>query len=88
MKDGTDQIRNVIYTVNIGEKPPQNHDLKRNNHYNIYATITGLGAMGIYADIVPMDLYEIPVTWKPIEGLVIVSDKASVLTLTPELPKT
>lgn len=77
MKDGTDQIRNVIYTVNIGEKPPQNHDLKRNNHYNIYATITGLGAMGIYADIVPMDLYEIPVTWKPIEGLVIVSDKAS-----------
>lgn len=77
MKDGTDQIRNVIYTLNIGQAPPQNHNLKRNNHYNIYATITGLGAMGIYADIVPMDLYEIPVTWKPIEGLVIVSDKAS-----------
>ena len=77
MKDGTDQIRNVVYTLNIGQAPPQNHNLKRNNHYNIYATITGLGAMGIYADIVPMDLYEIPVTWKPIEGLVIVSDKAS-----------
>lgn len=75
MKDGTVQTINSVYLLNIGQNPPQNHNILRNNHYSIYATITGMGAMGLYAEIVEMKEHEITVNWKPIEGLVIVSDK-------------
>lgn len=63
--------------MNIGQKPPENYNLTRNNHYRIYATITGMGAMGLYAEIVAMEEHDITINWKPIDGLVIVSDKAS-----------
>lgn len=76
LKDGTAQTVSSIYLLNLGEAPPQNHNLRRNNHYQIYATITGLGAMGLYAEIVAMEQHDITVNWKPIEGMVIVSDKA------------
>lgn len=68
---------NCIYLLNIGQEPPKNHNLTRNNHYQIYATITGMGAMGLYAEIVPMEEHDITINWKPIDGLVIVSDKAA-----------
>lgn len=77
LKDGTVQTVSSIYLLNLGEAPPQNHNLRRNNHYDIYATITGLGAMGLYAEIVAMEQHDITVNWKPIEGMVIVSDKAA-----------
>lgn len=77
LKDGTAQTVSSIYLLNLGEAPPQNHNLRRNNHYHIYATITGLGAMGLYAEIVAMEQHDIAVNWKPIEGMVIVSDKAA-----------
>lgn len=77
LKNGSTQVLNCIYLLNIGQNPPQNHNLTRNNHYRIYATITGLGAMGLYAEIVAMEEHEITINWRPIDGLVIVSDKAA-----------
>lgn len=74
LKDGSTQTLNSIYLLNIGQAPPQNHNLTRNNEYRIYATITGLGAMGLYAEIVALEYNDVTVNWKPIEGLVIVSD--------------
>ena len=77
LKNGSTQVLNCIYLLNIGQEPPKNHNLTRNNHYQIYATITGMGAMGLYAEIVPMEEHDITINWKPIDGLVIVSDKAA-----------
>lgn len=75
LKNGSTQVLNCAYLLNIGQEPPQNHNLTRNNHYQIYATITGMGAMGIYAEIVAMEQHDITINWQPIDGLVIVSDK-------------
>lgn len=77
LKNGSTQVLNCIYLLKIGQKPPKNHNLTRNNHYRIYATIIGLGAMGLYAEIVAMEEHDITINWKPIDGLVIVSDKAA-----------
>lgn len=77
LKNGSAQVLNCIYLLNIGQNPPKNHNLTRNNHYQIYATITGMGAMGLYAEIVAMEEHDITINWKPIDGLVIVSDKAA-----------
>ena len=77
LKNGSTQVLNCIYLLNIGQEPPKNHNLTRNNHYRIYATITGMGAMGLYAEIVAMEEHDITINWKPIDGLVIVSDKAA-----------
>lgn len=68
------QVLHYIYIINIGQDPPQNHNIRRNHQYDIYATIKSMGAMGIYAEIMPMDMHDIPINWSPIEGLVIVSD--------------
>lgn len=87
LKDGTVQTVSSIYLLNLGEAPPQNHNLRRNNHYDIYATITGLGAMGLYAEIVAMEQHDITVNWKPIEGMVIVSDKATDYDFTGNTPR-
>lgn len=87
LKDGTVQTVSSIYLLNLGEAPPQNHNLRRNNHYDIYATITGLGAMGLYAEIVAMEQHDITVNWKPIEGMVIVSDKAADYDFTGNTPR-
>ena len=76
LKNGSTQVLNCIYLLNIGQEPPKNHNLTRNNHYRIYATITGMGAMGLYAEIVAMEEHDITINWKPIDGLVI-SDKAA-----------
>lgn len=75
LKNGSTQILNSIYLLNIGQAPPQNHNLIRNNEYRVYATITGLGAMGLYAEIVALEHNDITINWKPLEGLVIVSDR-------------
>lgn len=77
LKNGSSQVLNSIYLLNIGQEPPVNHNLTRNHHYQIYATITGMGAMGIYAEIIAMEEHDITINWKPIDGLVIVSDKVS-----------
>ena len=77
LKNGSTQVLNCIYLLNIGQEPPKNHNLTRNNHYRIYATITGMGAMGLYAEILAMEEHDITINWKPIDGLVIVSDKAA-----------
>lgn len=77
MKNGNTQLMHSMYMVNIGQNPPVSHNIKRNNQYDIYATIVGQGAMGIYAEIVAMDQHDIAVNWLPVEGLVIVSDNAS-----------
>lgn len=77
LKNGSMQMVNCVYLLNIGQAPPQNHNLTRNNHYRVYATITGMGAMGLYAEIVAMEQHDITINWKPIDGLVIVSDKES-----------
>lgn len=77
LKNGSTQVLNCIYLLNIGQNPPLNHTLTRNNHYQVYATITGMGAMGLYAEIVAMEEHDITINWKPIDGLVIVSDKAA-----------
>ena len=47
LKNGSTQVLNCIYLLNIGQEPPKNHNLTRNNHYRIYATITGMGAMDV-----------------------------------------
>lgn len=75
MKNGNTQILRSIYLLNIGQNSSTNYNLKRNNYYHIYATITGLGALGIYAEVVKMEEHDITINWKPIDGLVIVSDK-------------
>lgn len=77
LKNGSSQVLNCVYLLNIGQEPPQNYNLTRNNHYQIYATITGMGALGLYAQIVAMEEHDITINWKPIDGLVIVSDKAA-----------
>lgn len=77
LKNGGTQVLNCIYLLNIGQNPPGNHNLTRNHHYQIYATITGMGAMGLYAEIVAMEEHDITINWKPIDGLGIVSDKAA-----------
>ncbi|QIU95882.1 fimbrial protein [Bacteroides faecium] len=77
LKNGSAQVLNCVYLLNIGQEPPKNYNLTRNNHYQIYATITGMGAMGLYAEIVAMEEHDITINWKPIDGLVIVSDKAA-----------
>ena len=50
-------------------------NIYRNTHYKIAATISGFGAIGIYADIVPVTQWDIPINWKPVDGLVIVGDR-------------
>ena len=77
LKNGSSQVLNCVYLLDIGQEPPKNYNLTRNNHYQIYATITGMGAMGLYAQIVAMEEHDITINWKPIDGLVIVSDKAA-----------
>lgn len=77
LKNGSSQVLNCVYLLNIGQESPKNYNLTRNNHYQIYATITGMGAMGLYAQIVAMEEHDITINWKPIDGLVIVSDKAA-----------
>ena len=52
-----------------------NFRLLRNTNYNVYATIKQIGSKGIYVVIEPFKLYNITVNWKPVEGLVIVSDR-------------
>lgn len=51
--------------------------LPRNSWYKIAATISGMGAIGLYADIKEVSQYDIPVNWKPIEGLTIVGNRTS-----------
>lgn len=75
MKDESTQVLRGIYLLNIGQNSSANYNLERNNYYHIYATITGLGAQGIYAEVVEMEEHDITINWKPIDGLVIVSDK-------------
>lgn len=65
------KLRNDIYI--------EDYNLTRNVHYNVYGTITSEGEMGIYAMIVPTKIYDIAVNWKPVEGLVIVSDREADL---------
>lgn len=78
LKDGSMQVLHGIYLLNIGQSSSSvNYSLPRNNYFHIYATITGLGAQGIYAEIVAMEEHDITINWKPIDGLVIVSDKTS-----------
>ena len=77
LKNGSTQVLRSIYLLNIGEGVSPDYNLKRNNSYHIYATITGLGALGIYAKIVEMEEHDITINWKPIDGLVIVSDKSA-----------
>lgn len=49
--------------------------LLRNTNYNVYISVTGIGAKGIYVLIEPAKMYNITVNWKPVEGLVVVSDR-------------
>lgn len=58
----------------------EDYNLTRNVHYNVYGTISSTGDMGIYAVIVPTKIHDISVSWKPVEGLVIVSDREADLT--------
>lgn len=51
--------------------------LPRNNWYKIAATISGMGAIGLYANIEEVTQHDISVNWKPLDGLVIVSDLES-----------
>lgn len=51
-----------------------NNDLPRNSWYKIAATISGMGAIGLYAVIKEVTRHDISVNWKPQDGLVIVSD--------------
>lgn len=81
-KDGKTDAKTYMYQVCIGEQPPKSFHLKRNNNYKIFATITGKGAMGIYAEIQAMEQYDVPVNWKPVDGLVVVSDRLSDYDIT------
>lgn len=87
MKNGSTQMLHSTYQVNIGEKPTESFNLRRNNHYKIYATITGIGAMGLFAEIQTMDEFNIAINWKPVDGLVIVSDKISDYDLVADVCK-
>lgn len=77
MKNGNTTQMHSTYTVPIGQSPPANHNITRNHHYDLYATIKGLGSMGIYAEIVPFTEYHHPIEWKPFEGYIIVSERAT-----------
>lgn len=75
--NGSTQVLHGTYLLNINQGSSSvNYNLARNNYFHIYATITGLGALGIYAEIVAMEEHDITINWKPIDGLVIVSDKS------------
>lgn len=73
--EGTLVELNSIYQFDLGNRPPTNLDIDRNTQYKIYATIVNLGAMGFYAEIVPMKEYQVPFEWKPFEGYTIVSEE-------------
>lgn len=73
--ENSSSVIQAKYKVNLGEKTATNYDLKRNVNYRIYATISGLGATGFYAEIVPVDEYDLPLTWKPFEGYAIVGER-------------
>lgn len=47
----------------------------RNHHYHILATIQDVGAMDLYADILPVTEVDVEIGWGLIEGLSIVSDR-------------
>lgn len=51
--------------------------IKRNTHYKIAVSITGLGAMGMSAEVMPVTEHDIPVNWDAPDGLAIVSDRES-----------
>lgn len=70
----TTPIRSV-YRVNMGKLPPTDLSIERNVNYQVYLKITGLGATGFYAEIVPVDEYDLPITWKPTEGYAIVGER-------------
>lgn len=65
----------AVYRFNLGKTPPTDMNLERNINYQIYVTIRGMGAAGFYAEIVPIDEYDLPITWKPFEGYVIVGER-------------
>lgn len=51
--------------------------IKRNTHYKIAATISGMGAMGMSTEVMPMTQHDIPVNWGTPDGLAVVSDRAA-----------
>lgn len=67
----------TIYRLNLGKMPPADLNIERNVNYQIYATIRGMGATGFYAEIVPVEEYDLPITWKPFEGYAIVGERVS-----------
>lgn len=64
-----------VYRVNLGKMPPADLDIERNVNYQVYVKITGLGATGFYAEILPVEEYDLPITWKPSEGYAIVGER-------------
>lgn len=65
-----------VYRVNMGKMPPTDLSIERNVNYHVYLKITGLGASGFYAEILPVEEYDLPLTWKPSEGYAIVGERA------------
>lgn len=72
----TNEGRAIIGNWRIGLMDMSNR-LPRNDWYKIAATISGMGAIGLYAEIKEVTQYDVPVNWKPIEGLTIVGNRTS-----------
>lgn len=51
--------------------------IKRNTHYRVAVSITGMGAMGMAAEVMPVEEHDIPVNWGVSEGLVVLSDRTA-----------
>lgn len=72
----TAEGQTIIGNWRIGLMDATN-ELPRNSWYKIAATIKGMGAIGLYAEIEEVAQHDISVNWKPQSGLVIVSDQAT-----------
>lgn len=72
-KEGSTSYILSKYVLDLGHSIPQNYNIMRNVNYKIYATITDISAMGLFAEIV-METYDVTINWTPRDGLILVSD--------------
>lgn len=49
--------------------------IKRSIWYKVAVSITGMGAMGMAAEVIPVTEHDIPVNWGVSDGLIVVSDR-------------
>lgn len=70
---GREQDANWLVNLMANEK----FSIQRNTWYKVAVSITGMGAMGMAAEVMPVTEHDIPVNWGATDGLIVVSDRTA-----------